>query len=280
MTSLRKQSAKQDQGQANIRSVDTEELSQLVKLAVADAIKDAIPKFVEDVVQQLSAKTQALVTEQLSEFRSDMLAIRADISKCMEGMETSKTRLTEVDGRLNASADRLTGRCATLENKVAELEDRLRRDNLRIHGIPENSITANPFTYLSDAIPKWFPELGSVEIMSAHRVGPTRGDANRKPVPRTLMLKLLRSTDRDKILGAARKTPIEVDGSVIRFTPDYSAQTFSRRLAFSNVMAALQKQGFRTFLLYPAKLKVMRGGTSHVFSTPQEAKDFAESFNG
>lgn len=195
-------------------------------------------------------------------------------------METSKSRLTEVDSRLTASVDKLTVLCVTLENKVADLEDRSRRDNVRIHGVPENPETANPLAYLSDTIPKWFPELGSVEIMRAHRVGPTREDANRKPVPRTLLLKLLRFTDRDKILGAARKTAIEVDGSVIRFTPDYSTQTFNRRLAFSNAMGALQKLGFRTFLLYPARLKVMRGGTSHVFNTPQEAKDFIETLDG
>lgn len=170
-TSSRKQSTKQAQVQTNIRSVDSEELSQLVKLAVADAIKDAIPKFVEDVVEQLSAKTQAMVAEQISEFRSEMLTIRADTSKCMGDMETSKSCLTEVDSRLTASVDKLTVLCATLENKVADFEDRSRRDNVRMHGVPENPETTNPLASLSDTIPTWFPELGSVEIMCAHRQG-------------------------------------------------------------------------------------------------------------
>ena len=95
-TTLRKTAAKQ----TNARSVDSEELAELVKLAVAEAIREAIPKFVDDVVAQLSAKTQALVAEQMAEFRSEIVAMRADTSKCMEVMETSENRLGEVDSRL------------------------------------------------------------------------------------------------------------------------------------------------------------------------------------
>lgn len=275
-TTLRKTAAKQ----TNARSVDSEELAELVKLAVAEAIREAIPKFVDDVVAQLSAKTQALVAEQMAEFRSEMVAMRADTSKCMEVMETSENRLGEVDSRLSASVSKLTALCASLEDKVTDMEDRSRRDNIRVHGIPENSDTSNPLTYLSAAIPKWFPKLGSVEIMRAHRVGAAKADSNGKPFPRTLLLKLLRFTDRDRILGAARKTTVEVDGVAIRFAPDYSTQTFRRRLAFSNSMDTLQRMGFRTFLLYPARLKATRGGASHFLNTPQEAKDFIDSLIG
>ena len=95
-------------------------------------------------------------------------------------------------------------------------------------------------TYLSTAIPKWFPKLGSVETMRAHWVGAAKEDANGRPFPHTVLLKLLRFTDRDRILGAARKTKVEVDGVTIRFAPDYSTQTFRRRLAFSAFMYALQ----------------------------------------
>lgn len=105
-TTLRKTAAKQ----TTSRSVDSEELAELVKLAVAEAI----PKFVDDVVAQLSAETQALVAEQMAEFRSEMVAMRADTSKCMEVMETSENRLGEVDSRLSASVSKLTALCASL----------------------------------------------------------------------------------------------------------------------------------------------------------------------
>lgn len=274
-TSSKKTASKQ----ANSRLVDNEELAELVKLAVAEAMKEAIPKFVEDVVAQLSAKTQAMVAEQMAEFRSEMLTMRADSARCMECVETNETQLSAVDSRLSAKVSKLTALCTSLEDKLTDMEDRSRRDNVRVHGIPESTETSNPLAYLSSAIPKWFPELGSVEIMRAHRVGAEKLDANGKPTSRTLLLKLLRFTDRDRILGAARKTTVEVDGTAIRFAPDYSTRTFRRRLAFSDSMDALQRLGFRTFLLYPARLKATRGGTSHFFNVPEEAKDFMESLN-
>ena len=101
--------------------------------------------------------------------------------------------------------------------------------------------------------------------MRAHSVGAPKDDTNGRPVPCTIILKLLRFTDRDKILKAARGAAVELEGT-IRFTPDYSLHTFKRRMAFSEAMDALQKLDFRTFLLYPAKLKATRGGVNHLFN--------------
>ena len=75
--SLKKTASKK----TNSHSVDSEELAELVKLAVAEAIKEAIPTFVEDVVAQLSAKTHAMVAEQMAEFRSEIVAMRAETSR-------------------------------------------------------------------------------------------------------------------------------------------------------------------------------------------------------
>lgn len=83
-TSSKKSTSKQ----TTSRSVDSEELAELVKLAVALAIKETIPKFVDNVVAQLSENTKAMVAEQVAEFRSEMLAMRADTSRCMECVET------------------------------------------------------------------------------------------------------------------------------------------------------------------------------------------------
>lgn len=54
------------------RSMDNVELVELVKLAVAEAIKKAIHMLVDDVVLQLTSKTQALVDAQVAVFRSEM----------------------------------------------------------------------------------------------------------------------------------------------------------------------------------------------------------------
>lgn len=63
--SSKKQSAKQVREQLNTHSIDNGELARFVKIAVADAIKEVIITLVEQVVTQLSTKTQATVAEQL-----------------------------------------------------------------------------------------------------------------------------------------------------------------------------------------------------------------------
>ena len=76
------------------------------------------------------------------------------------------------------------------------MEDRSRRDNLRVHRVPENAETLHVLVFLSDAMQLWFPNLGSVKMMRAHRVVAPKEDTNGRPVPRTIIFKLLRFTDR------------------------------------------------------------------------------------
>lgn len=59
--SSKKHSAKQAKEQLNIRSVNNEEFARLFKIAIANAIKEKFPTLMEEVVAQLSAKTQARV---------------------------------------------------------------------------------------------------------------------------------------------------------------------------------------------------------------------------
>ena len=86
-------------------SADNEELAALVKVAVAEAIKEATPTLVEDVVSQLTNKTQALVDAQVAVFRGEMVAMQAEISKCVDYMEKDENRVEEMDSRLSSSAN-------------------------------------------------------------------------------------------------------------------------------------------------------------------------------
>lgn len=104
-TSSKKTASKQN----NLFLVDNEELAELVKPVVAEAMKEAIPKFEEDVVAQLSAKTQAMVAEQMSEFRSEMV-------------ETNETHLFAVESRLSAMVSKLTAWCTSPEDKLTDME--------------------------------------------------------------------------------------------------------------------------------------------------------------
>lgn len=58
-------------------------------------------------MSQLTSKTQALVDAQVAVFRGEMVAMQADISKCMDCMEKDENHMAEVDSRLSSSASKL-----------------------------------------------------------------------------------------------------------------------------------------------------------------------------
>lgn len=108
--------------------------------------------------------------------------------------------------------------------------------------------------------------------MRAHRIYGTRA-AN--VTGRTLIFCCLRYTVRQDILAAARKNPPVVDGRKLRFSPDYSAHTLRRRLAFSSVMDQARTGGIEFFLIYPATLKIKsRAGAMETFQCPRKAEEY------
>ncbi len=112
--SLKKMTNKQ---QATARLANNAELAKLVKLAAAEAIKEAIPTLMEDMVSQLRNKTQALVDAQVTVFRGEMVALQADISKCMDYMEKDENRVLEVDSRLSSLVSKLAAKQVHLRTK-------------------------------------------------------------------------------------------------------------------------------------------------------------------
>lgn len=141
-------------------------------------------------------------------------------------------------------------------------------------GVAEGSEGSNAVQYITSNISKWFPELSEdrIEIMRAHRI-PLPRNANTNS-PRTLICKLLRFTDRERILKAARRTPLTLGDRAVRFSADYSPYTIAQRRLFSRAMDIAKTRGLQAFLLYPARLKVIRGNIQRVFDSHEEAEDF------
>ena len=98
-------------------------------------------------------------------------------------------------------------RLDTLEQQIVELQDRSRRNNLRLIGLPEGTEKDDPVGFLRHSLPVWFPSLADkeIEIERAHRIYSNfQAKANSTKRPRVLIFKLLRYNDRDVILRKAR----------------------------------------------------------------------------
>lgn len=214
---------------------------------------------------------QAFIEKEFAKFEERLDNIRTEVTKNSNEIKKLKTDHKGLSTRLTKSEQSLQTTCCKLEADIAELEDRSRRDNVRIINLPEKVEGGDVAGYVASSLPKWFPALTGerMEVMRAHRIGPERNAGSR-----TVICKMLRYTDRDRILKAARGARLEVDGKEIRFAADYSSYTVKRRRAFSQAMETARKHGFTPFLLYPAKLKLSRGSEVHVFESHGEAEGF------
>lgn len=162
-----------------------------------------------------------------------------------------------------------------LEVKLADMEDRNRRCNIRVIGLKEGLEGSNAIQYLSSSLPIWFPKLADVqvEIMRAHRI--YSGSSNKKTINnRMLIFNVFRYTTRQAILQAARKNPLSVEGRRIRFSPDYSNYTVKRHQAFRQAMDSARDRGLDFFLLYPATLKIKEGTQYRAFTSAKDAEDY------
>ncbi|KAJ1138287.1 hypothetical protein NDU88_004678 [Pleurodeles waltl] len=159
------------------------------------------------------------------------------------------------------------------------MEDRSRRDNIRLLVIPENEEASDMQAFLSSTLPKMtsldFDPL--LEFQRAHRTGPKRYDNFSRPRP--IMACLLRHNQTCQILQVAHTPgPFRIDQHEIRITADYSKETNEPRKAFLALRPRLRQLEMKYGLFDPARMWVTKNGVSKDFYNPDELRLFLDSF--
>lgn len=232
----------------------------------------------EDAMERLEVILKSEMATMRSELSTHMATMCSKIDALSGEQRTQKTILQRHDKRLD-----------TVEQQLVELQDRSRRSNVRLVGLPEGLEKDDPVGFIKRSLPVWLPALKdeNIEVERAHRIyaNPSRGSSktprSKTPEqPRVFIFKLLRFNDRDMILQAARDqggVQLEDETSLSLF-PDYSPVTAKKRAAFKTVKKELRRKGYQFFLQYPAILKVtLKGGATEYFHTPEEASAFCDS---
>ncbi|MGH0147252.1 UNVERIFIED_CONTAM: hypothetical protein FKN15_011611 [Acipenser sinensis] len=234
--------------------------------APADSGKMADP--ISLLLQQHQKETAALITTTVS---NAVLEIKSSLQEHLNMITTLKIDLTAHVATVQQLVSKVDSvRLKSMERKVADLEDRSRRNNIRLVGLPEGIEGEDAVGFLQDMLPKWFPALSQrkFEIERGHRIYGHFSSDDRKP--------------RQLILQESRKgNPIrEAGGNILLFYADYSHATSQLHRAFTDVRKAMRDAGVRSFLIYLATLKVTHNNTQHSFTSVQEAEDFYKSNMG
>lgn len=214
------------QGRHNSKSKDTfkkpvceDEEEEFESLLTKTSLEAVLTKHFNKAEKNANERFDRIET-QLDKMQTTLNKHTEEIDKQRIITAKLQERIKNVETTASIHGDSLD----QIQSKLADLEDRSRRDNLQLMFLKEGAEKGDALAYLSANIPKWFPKLAAnpPELMRAHRVGPLRQSPS---APRVLIMKCLRYTDGDRILKEARGNSIEVDGHTIRFTADYSDHT-------------------------------------------------------
>ncbi|KAJ1098576.1 hypothetical protein NDU88_003684 [Pleurodeles waltl] len=230
------------------------------------------------IQQEISA-----VGRKLEGMDSVMVALTAETrSMCLEiaGFQSQISgldqRVTTVE-TLAASWTDSGQELMYLRSKLTDLEDRRRRNNIRLLGLPEGIEGTDLISYLRDILPKltgitFDPPL---EFERVYRLGPNRQDG--KGRPRSIIACLLRHSQARQLLQTARaQGPLRLGTLEIRLSADFSKETVDRRRAFLSLRPRLRHLDVKFGLFEPARMWITKNGESQTFFDPEDLKTFLD----
>lgn len=234
--------------------------------------------------EEILAAIQALrkdFTAQLQEVICSNHGIKEAINSFSERLSNAETRISSAEDRLNdldATSTTSQRKMLALTKSVEVIENRQRRLNLRLVGLPENTEKGDLVSFLNEWLPNVlgpenFPNPLSID--QAFRLPIANKTPGRKPAPRTILVKFRWLIDRDRVMKIARKKKsLQVEGNRLMFFPDLSAEIQQQRKKFDGMKTQLHNLGIEFGIQFPAKMRIYHNGETLTFLTPAEVNGF------
>lgn len=253
------------------------------------ATQDAEPEL---TLRQVTAQLLEAIQVSTTSLTGKIEEVKIDVGLLRQDLQNLRGRVREVEDRVSVLEDTTTPlppRVMSLEKaaeawvqRADDLENRLRRNNLRILGLPERSEGQRPCDFAERWLKELLPEACFSSLFAverAHRV-PARPPPPGAP-PRPFLARMLSSKDRDAALQAARKIPeLKYNGAPISIFPDFSAALQKIRATFTDVKRRLRSRSVPYSMAYPARLRVVHSDRTLFFSSPKEAEDWLNLLPG
>ena len=147
------------------------------------------------------------------------------------------------------------------------LWDNIKCTNVQIIGVPEEEKKKGYEKIFEEIIVENFPNTEKKIIKSKRHRVPYRINPRRN-MPRHILIKLIKTKHKERILKAARKKQqVTYKGSAIRLTPDLSAETLQARKGWQDLFKVLKGKHLQPRLLYLERIS---------FKIDEEIKRFSE----
>ncbi|KAF7661707.1 hypothetical protein LDENG_00255570 [Lucifuga dentata] len=234
---------------ATIKASSTRSVTPELALAEdANASPKTLPEDLENLrsvlLTDLTVTVTSLLDNALKPVSESLELIKQNIAahaNSIKAFETDLPARSDKVTQLETNYNELLSKCDMLTSKLDELENRSRRSNLRVLGVPEKMEGADPVEFMtqrfreicgSDTFPH--PPL----LDRAHRLGRSTDDGGeRSSRPRPIIVRFHYYQDKEWVL-AKRRGELSFRGHRIYIYPDLSTSLARQRAAFSGVKAA------------------------------------------
>lgn len=241
-------------------------------VAMPDTQKEILPATatqIHDMLHEVKCALQKDIKQMSEDLRKDIHEIgerTAHLEEQMSEFVEAHNDLADSHTKVQAEADRLA-------DKVADLEDRSRRNNLRFRGIPEEVNPQELEQYILQLIAAIMPNTHPLEreMDRIHRVPKPR--AAPEAAPRDVLARFVFFKTKEKLLSHSRKKegwPPEYQK--LEVYTDLSPTTLLKRKAFAETTALLRQHNIPYRWGYPVKLIVHRNGVPTTLTTADDAR--------
>ncbi|XP_066439048.1 uncharacterized protein [Eleutherodactylus coqui] len=228
-----------------------------------------------DIIQ-LFQQFEEKQLQALSSLQTEVHQLGHRVNELEETQEETHSTLTAHDQAIKAQAAQITDIMSHLE----DLENRHRRNNLRIRGLPEDigndQLEAWAQNFFSSLLQR--PADQQLEIDRIHRaLGPRSTDPKR---PRDIICRVHFFKEKEAIIRQARLCKdLAHEGSTILILPDLARRTLQQRKALKPVVDVLREQNIPYRWGFPFQLTASREGRSASFRTLNDLPKFLETLN-
>ena len=224
--------------------------TEQIKLNIDDK-ESTLTKVFNSTIERLEKKVDALVIENVT-LKKEVATLMTEVSELKGAAQFQSDIDDKVSKELQESTNvkAINNKNVELEEKLAELEDRNRRNNIRICGLDESD-TDETWEQTEVVVKKLLDEeleIKDVSIERVHRNGQKRRTENRSYVPRSITMKLLNFKDKTKILDKFREKELWL--KKIYFNEDFSQRTAVIRKELFKEVKKLKERGIKAKVIY------------------------------
>lgn len=231
--------------------------------------QDMQPPSKNEIIEMFKSLELAIKTE-INVLRMDLGGILARVEKTEDILDKQELDLSEIKEQLKIIHQNQIKICYRLEDQ----ENRNRRQNLRIRGVPERKdedlkkIMVDIFGPILELGGGEFPKIERI-----HRIG--RRDTSRTERSRDIIVKFRYFVDKDNLWAKLRgRTPLLYEDARISVYPDLARDTLTRRRHLKPLLDLLKEQNIKYTWGFPACLIGSREGKTAKLRFPGDLEKF------